>query len=86
MWDLWAQIEVEPDATKQDALLYQIFDILAEEIPMPGTVGQFPALIIMKNGLRNLSPDYVMPISNPTKHGCLIPMQTYFWEDPENHS
>ena len=86
LWDIWTKIRMEPNAQKQHEMMLQIFDILAVEIPMPGTVGEIPCPIIVKNGLRNLDPKYIMPISNPTKHGLFIPLQTYFWEEPEKHT
>jgi hypothetical protein len=52
---------------------------------MVGVFGEYPTPIVWKKGLRNLDPDYTMPYSNPTRHGCFIPVSTYFWEDPENH-
>ncbi|NLS77135.1 MAG: twin-arginine translocation signal domain-containing protein [Chloroflexi bacterium] len=85
MWALWDQIAVIADEKKQTELLFQIFDILAEEIPMPGVIGELPAPTIVKDGLRGLDPKFVMPISNPTYHGCLIPLQSYYWDEPEKH-
>jgi peptide/nickel transport system substrate-binding protein len=86
IWAIWDQIAVEPDPQQQTQLFYQILDIWAEELPQIGYLGEKPWPIIVKNGLRNLRKDYRFPLSNPTKHEHLIPTQTYFWEDPENHS
>jgi len=52
---------------------------------MPGVIGELPAPTIVKDGLRGLDPKFVMPISNPTYHGCLIPLQSYYWDEPEKH-
>ena len=86
IWALWDQILVEPDSDKQNELFFQILDIWAEELPQVGFLGQIPNPIIVKNGLRNLSPDYVYPLSNPTGHGGLIPAQSYYWDNPEEQS
>jgi peptide/nickel transport system substrate-binding protein len=86
IWEIWDQIELEPDEDTRTEMFFQILDIWAEEIPQPGFLGEKRSPIIVKNGMRNLSPDYVYPLSNPTKHGGLVPLQTYFWEDPENHT
>jgi len=67
-------------------VFFQILDILHDSLPMIGIFGEYPTPIIWKNGLPNLKPDYVMTYSNPTKHGCLIPVSTYFWEKPDKHS
>lgn len=83
--EIWNRVRLEPSETKQHEIMREMWDILAEEIPMPGTVGELPAPMIWKNGLRNLDPKYVMPISNTTKHDGMIPLATYFWEEPEKH-
>ncbi len=84
IWGLWDQIAVEPDTAKRDELFFQILDIWAEELPMIGFLGEQPALIIAKNGIRN----YVegMPIDDTTGDEHLLNTETYFWEDPENHA
>ncbi|RLT45240.1 MAG: ABC transporter substrate-binding protein [Chloroflexi bacterium] len=78
IWDIWGQVAVEPDAAKQTALFHQILDIWAEELPMIGYLGEAPALIIVKNGVRN----YIggMPVDDPTGDEHLLNTETYFWE------
>jgi peptide/nickel transport system substrate-binding protein len=85
IWDLWDQIRVEPSEDRRNELFFQILDIWAEEIPQPGYLGQQPGLMVVKNGLRGLDPEYEYPLSNPTAHDGLVPVHTYYWEDPENH-
>jgi hypothetical protein len=82
MVKFWAGVGHEITLT---FLFFQILDIWAEELPSPGTVGEGPAPLIVKNRLRNLAYDYHMPYSNPTKHGYFVPMQTYFWDDPKKY-
>lgn len=84
IWSLWDELAVEPDSAKRDELFTQILDIWAEELPMIGFLGESPALIITKNGIRN----YVegMPIDDTTGDEHLLNTETYFWEDPENHA
>jgi peptide/nickel transport system substrate-binding protein len=86
IWSFWDQIQVEPDTEKQNELFFKILDIWAEEVPQPGYLGQKPGLIIIKNGLRGVAPDYKYPLSNPTSHDGLVQVQTFYWEDPENHT
>jgi len=85
MWAIWEAIKIEPDTSKHTPMFYQILDILYEELPLVGTNGEEPAPIIMNKKLHNLDINYHIPYSNPIMHGAFIPMQTYFWEDPENH-
>ena len=84
IWGIWDELAVEPDSAQQGELFNQILDIWAEELPMIGFLGEMPALIITKNGLRN----YVegMPIDDTTGDEHLLNTETYFWEDPENHA
>lgn len=84
IWGLWDQISVEPDAAKRDELFTQILDIWAEELPMIGILGEAPALIIAKNGIRNYLEG--QPIDDTTGDEHLLNTETYFWEDPENHT
>lgn len=83
IWDLWSQIEVEPDPQQQNALFEQILDIWAEEIPMIGLLGASPSLIIVKNGFRNYLEG--MPIDDTTGDEHLLETESYFWENPEDH-
>jgi peptide/nickel transport system substrate-binding protein len=76
---------VEPDEARRNELFFQILDVWAEELPQIGFLGQVPNPIIVKNGLRGLPEDYIYPLSNPTAHGGLVPIQSFYWEDPENH-
>jgi hypothetical protein len=61
----------------------QILDIWAEELPMIGYVGERPALIIVKNGVKGYLPGY--PLDDTIEDEHLLNTQTYYWEDPENH-
>ncbi|MCB0071674.1 MAG: ABC transporter substrate-binding protein [Caldilineaceae bacterium] len=80
IWDLWDQVRSEPDPDQQTALFQQILDIWAEELPMVGYLGEGPALIIAKNGVRNYTPG--MPVDDPTGDEHLLNTETYFWENP----
>ena len=50
---------------------------------MIGYVGENPALIMVKNGVKGYLPGY--PIDDTTADEHLLCTQTYHWEDPENH-
>jgi peptide/nickel transport system substrate-binding protein len=86
MWRIWDQeINATVDEAEQTAWFHKILDIWYEELPMISVIGEGPAPLIVKNGLRGLDIDYHMPYSNPTLHGGFVPLGTYYWEDPENH-
>lgn len=84
IWAIWDQITVEPDPEQRNVLFTQILDIWAEELPMIGYLGEMPAPIIVKNGVRNYLEGF--PLDDTTGDEHLLNTETYFWEDPENHA
>ena len=84
IWAIWTQIQAEPDPDRQNALFEGILDIWAEEIPMIGVLGEAPALVIVKNGFRNYVPG--LPVDDPTGDEHLLQTESYFWENPEQHT
>ena len=86
MWNLWDEILVEPDGARRHELFLQILDVWAEELPQIGYLGQIPNPLIVHNGLRGIDPEYVYPLSNPTSHGGLVQVHTFYWDDPASQS
>ena len=86
MWNLWDEILVEPDGARRHELFLQILDVWAEELPQIGYLGQIPNPLIVHNGLRGIDPEYVYPLSNPTSHGGLVQVHTFYWDDPASNS
>jgi peptide/nickel transport system substrate-binding protein len=84
IWELWDKIVAEPDPDKETELFHQILDIWAEELPQIGYLGQAPAPIIVKNGFRGYLGGF--PVDDPTGDEHLLQTETYYWEDPENHT
>jgi peptide/nickel transport system substrate-binding protein len=84
IWRIWDELAQEPDPATQNALFEQILDIWATELPMIGYLGEAPAPIIVKNGFRNYLPGF--PVDDVTGDEHLLNTETYFWEDPENHT
>ncbi|MBN1580299.1 MAG: ABC transporter substrate-binding protein [Anaerolineae bacterium] len=84
IWELWDKIVAEPDPDKQTALFHQILDIWAEELPQIGYLGESPAPIIVKNGFRGYLPGF--PVDDPTGDEHLLQTETYYWENPEEHT
>ncbi|GAB4520556.1 MAG: ABC transporter substrate-binding protein [Anaerolineae bacterium] len=84
IWDLWSQVEVEPDPEKRNQLFFQILDIWAEELPYIGFLGQSPQPVIVKNGLKNYLPNF--PIDDTTGDEHLLNTELLYWEEPEKHA
>ena len=84
IWEIWDAIKIEPDADKQTAMFHQILDIWAEELPMIGYLGERPAPIIVKNGVRNYLSGF--PLDDTTGDEHLLHTETYFWEDADSMS
>lgn len=83
IWDIWAEIAVEPDPDKQTALFKQILDIWAEEVPMIGLLGEMPSPAIVKNGFMNFVAGF--PNDDTTGDENVYNTETYSWDDPEKH-
>jgi peptide/nickel transport system substrate-binding protein len=84
IWSIWDEIAVEPDSDRRNELFFQILDIWAEELPMIGYLGESPALIIAKNGVRNYLEG--LPIDDTTGDEHLLNTETYFWDNPDDHA
>ncbi|HWQ14897.1 MAG TPA: ABC transporter substrate-binding protein, partial [Roseiflexaceae bacterium] len=84
IWDIMAQVDVEPDEAKRNELFKQILDIWAEELPMIGILGELPAPAIVKNGFKGFRAG--TPIDDTTEDENVLNTQTYFWEEPEKHA
>ena len=83
IWDIWAEIELEPDEATRNKLFEGIMDIWAEELPQIGYLGESPTPIIVKEGFRNYLNGY--PLDDTTGDEHLLNTETYFWDDPEAH-
>ncbi len=84
IWRIWDELAQEPDPATQNEMFAQILDIWATELPMIGYLGESPAPVIVKNGVRNYLPG--VPVDDVTGDENLLNTETYFWEDPENHT
>ena len=60
IWNLWAQLSVEPSSDQRDVIFKQILDIWATYLPMIGFLGEIPALAIVKNNLHNFTAGFAM--------------------------
>jgi peptide/nickel transport system substrate-binding protein len=83
IWDIWAEVAIEPDPVKQTEKFTEILKIWAEEVPCVGLLGEIPSPCIVKNGLRNFVPGF--PNDDTTGDENVYQTETYFWEEPEKH-
>jgi peptide/nickel transport system substrate-binding protein len=83
IWDIMAQVDVEPDEAKRNELFRGILDIWAEELPMIGVLGELPAPAIVKNGFKGFRGG--TPIDDTTEDENVLNTQTYYWDDPSQH-
>ena len=86
IWEIWRLLDacrMEPDDAKRNALWNQLMDLWVDEMPMPGYLGNFPAPVLLKNGLRNFKEGY--PLEEGSKDEQLQGPQQMYWEEPEKH-
>jgi peptide/nickel transport system substrate-binding protein len=85
IWRIWdEEIAVESDEAKQHEAFRKILDIWAEELPYIGLLGEQPGPCVVKNGFRGYVEGY--PIDDVTSDEHLLQTETYYWENPEEHS
>ncbi len=83
MWAIWEEAKVEPDADRRNELYGDIVKIWSREVPAVGVVGELPAAMIAKNGLRNFAEGYLS--GNQTANESLLGSCTLFWDEPDKH-
>ncbi|MGI8869266.1 MAG: ABC transporter substrate-binding protein, partial [Mycobacteriales bacterium] len=92
MWDLYNRTKIEPDETKRTQLVYEILKIHVSDGPFfQGSAANAPFVMVVKRDLSN-----VPTRDNLAQHGFAAPWihptpavydpETWFWEDPSQHS
>ncbi len=85
IWKTWdEEIAIEPDPGKQSDAFKKILDIWATELPFVTLLGELPAVTIVKNGFKGYLPG--MPNDDTVGDEHLAQSETYFWDDPSQHS
>jgi peptide/nickel transport system substrate-binding protein len=79
IWKLWEQCQVEPDETIRNAYFKSLLDIHKAHPWMIGTVGEAPALWIVKNNFHNVPEGYIED-DVLRDYGVMEPWQ--FYMDP----
>ncbi len=84
IWDAYDRLVMEPDGATRDEIFRELLDVWKEELPQVGYLGQFPTLIVVKNGLHNYASGY--PTDDIVKDEHLLNTQALYWDEPEKHS
>jgi ABC-type transport system substrate-binding protein len=92
LWELSDQVRLEADMLKRDKLVTELVKIHIEEGPFfMGSVANYPAIELIKDGLRNVprrentalggfTNDWHYPVP------AAYDPETWFWEDPSGHA
>jgi peptide/nickel transport system substrate-binding protein len=54
VWELWDQVQVEPDTDARNALFKEMMDLNKENLWRVGTCGESPSVVITTNQFRNV--------------------------------
>jgi peptide/nickel transport system substrate-binding protein len=94
LWKIYDQTKVEPDPMKRNQMVWDMIKIHVEQGPFfMGTVANFPRIILVKEGLKNVPTrddlaawglgGFVNPWIHPTP--AVYDMETWFFENPDEH-
>ncbi|QGN32765.1 ABC transporter substrate-binding protein [Microlunatus sp. Gsoil 973] len=92
MWDIYNQTKVEPDEMKRTQMVWDLIKIHVSDGPFfQGTVANYPQAMYVKKDLRNVPKrenlaqgGMVNPWIHPTP--AVYDPETYYWENPDQHS
>jgi len=91
LWKLLDESKVEPDTVKRNKLFFQMCKIMVSDGPFfMGTVANYPAVEVVKNGLMNVPRRdnlYLGGATNPWGHPtpAVYDLGTFFWDEPSKH-
>jgi len=63
---------------------YQVWDFFSKQLVCIGTVGYAPMPVVVKNGLKNVKDIIKMGYGTVWAKSYMV--QTFFWDDPDNHN
>jgi peptide/nickel transport system substrate-binding protein len=92
MWDIYNKTKVEPDEMKRTQMVWDLIKIHISDGPFfQGTVANYPQAMYVKKDLRNVPKrenlaqgGMVNPWIHPTP--AVYDPETYYWENPDQHS
>jgi peptide/nickel transport system substrate-binding protein len=85
IWGYWEEIQKTAGEEEQKQLFWKILDIWAEELPSVGLFGDFPLLVVVKNGFKGIHDGYGWDCCT-TVYEYVIDDATWYWDEPEKHT
>jgi len=92
LWDMYDQSKVEVDVMKRDQLVWDMIKVHVSDGPFfQGTVANYPQVIVIKNGLKNVPRTENLKLHgfcNPWIHPtpAVYDPETWFWDNPDQHN
>ncbi|MGI8916850.1 MAG: ABC transporter substrate-binding protein [Chloroflexota bacterium] len=97
LWTIYNQSKIEPDQTKRNQAVWDMIKIHVSDGPFfSGTVSNYPQLVLVKTGLKNVPSHDDLGPKNGYQGGFVNPWvipspavydpETYYWDDPTKHS
>jgi len=92
LWDIYDTSKLEPDETKRTSLVWDMIKIHVSDGPyFQGTVANYPQIVVKNKDLKNVPTHdqlalggFVNPWIHPTP--AVYDIETYYWDNPDNHS
>ncbi|MBM7790208.1 ABC transporter substrate-binding protein [Tenggerimyces flavus] len=91
LWNKYDQTKLEPDEMKRTQLVWDMIKIHVEHGPFfSGTVANTPRVILKKKDLRNVPTKQNLQLggfANPWIHPtpAVYDVETYYWDNPDQH-
>jgi peptide/nickel transport system substrate-binding protein len=97
LWTIYNQSKIEPDQTKRTQMVWDMIKIHVSDGPFfSGTVANYPQLVLVKAGLKNVPSHDDLGPKNGYQGGFVNPWvipspavydpETYYWDDPTKHT
>jgi peptide/nickel transport system substrate-binding protein len=97
LWTIYNQSKIEPDQTKRNQMVWDMIKIHVSDGPFfSGTVANYPRIVLVKEGLKNVPSNNDLGPQNGYQHGFVNPWvipspavydpETYYWTDPTQHT
>ncbi len=97
IWSLYNQTKTEPDETKRTQAVWDMIKLHVSDGPFfSGTIANYPQLVLVKNGLKNVPSRDDLGPKNGYQYGFVNPWiipspavydpETYYWDNPDQHN
>jgi peptide/nickel transport system substrate-binding protein len=85
IWGYWEELQKTAGEEAQKEIFWRILDIWAEELPSVGLFGDYPLLVVVKNGFKGIHEGYGWDCCT-TVYEYVIDNATWYWDEPEKHT